>query len=141
MLTNIEKFSYLISLLDSTTAEAIVGLKLTAANYEEAVATFKRRFGGKQLIVNRHMDRLLQLENLSSTENLQGLRHLFDAVESNVRGLKSLGVSAESYGGLLSSILMSRLPSELCLIVSRELREGEWRFESVMEIFQREIEA
>ena len=140
-LTNIDKFSYLISLLESTAAEAIAGLKLTSANYEEAVATLRRRFGNKQLIINRHMDLLLQLDSVTSTNNLKGLRRLFDAVESNVRGLRSLGVLVESYGGLLSSILMSRLPQELRLIVSRELHEEEWKFETMMEIFQREIEA
>ena len=84
---------------------------------------------------------LLHLEAVTSTYNLKGLRQHFDAVESNVRGLKALGVSASSYGGLLSPILMSRLSSELRLIISRELTEEEWDIEVVMEILQREIEA
>ena len=140
-LTNIDKFSYLNSLLESTASEAVAGLTLTSANYDEAVATLKRRFGNKQSIVNRHMELLLHLEAVTSTYNLKGLRQLFDAVESNVRGLKALGVCASSYGGLLSPILMSRLPSELRLIISRELTEDEWDIEVVMEILQREIEA
>ena len=40
-LTRIDKFNYLSSLLESTAAEAISGLKLTAANYEEAIASLK----------------------------------------------------------------------------------------------------
>ena len=106
-LTNIDKFSYLNSLLESTASEAIAGLTLTSANYDEAIATLKRRFGNKQLIVNRHMDLLLHLETVSSIHNLKGVRRFFDAIESNVRGLRALGVEASSYGGLLSSILMS----------------------------------
>ena len=140
-LTNIDKFSYLNSLLESTASEAVAGLTLTSANYDEAVATLKRRFGNKQSIVNRYMELLLHLDAVTSTYNLKGLRQLFDAVESNVRGLKALGVSASSYGGLLSPILMSRLPAELRLIISRELTEEEWDIEVVMEILQREIEA
>ena len=38
-----------------------------------------------------------------------------------MRGLRALGVPSSSYGGLLSSILISKLPPELCLIISREL--------------------
>ena len=87
------------------------------------------------------MDILLRLEPVTSIHNLKGLRQLFDAVESNVRGLKALGVAASSYGGLLSPIQISRLPSELRLLLSRELKEDEWNLESVKEIFQREIEA
>ena len=141
VLSNVDKFNYLTSLLESTASEAIAGLTLTSANYDEAVATLKRRFGNKQSIINRHMDILLRLESVTSIHNLKGLRQLFDAVESNVRGLRALGVAASSYGGLLSRILISRLPSELRLILSRELREDEWNLESVREIFQREIEA
>ncbi len=140
-LTNIDKFSYLNSLLESTAAEAVAGLTLTSANYDEAVSTLKCRFGNKQSIVNRHMELLLHLEAVTSVHDLKGLRRLFDAVESNVRGLKALGVSASSYGGLLSPILMTRLPSDLRLVVSRELSEDEWDIEVIMQIVQREIEA
>ena len=140
-LTSIDKFSYLTSLLESTAAEAIAGLKLTSVNYDEAVATLYRRFGNKQCIINRHMELLLRLEAVTSTHDLKGLRQLFDTVESNVRGLRALGVAASSYGGLMSSILMGRLPSELRLIVSRELREDEWDLETMMGVLQREVEA
>ena len=98
-LTSIDKFNYLNSLLESVASEAISGLTLTSPNYEEAIATLKRRFGIKQLIVNRHMDLLLNLEAVTSQHNLKGLRHLFDMVESNVRGLRALGVPSSSYGG------------------------------------------
>ena len=40
-LTMINKFSYLNSLLESTASEAIAGVTLTPANYDEAVATLK----------------------------------------------------------------------------------------------------
>ena len=79
-LSSIDKFSYLISLLESAAAEAISGLTLTSANYEEAVVILKRRFGNKQMIVNRHMDLLLSLEAVTSQHNLKGLRKLIDVV-------------------------------------------------------------
>lgn len=139
-LTDIERFSYLSSLLESEAAEAIGGLTLTSANYAEAVGTLQRRFGNKQTIINRHMDILLHLEPVTFSYYLKGLRHL-DSVESNVRGLKALGVEASCYGGLLSSSLMSRLPSDLRLIVSRGLRKDAWSLDSMMEIFRKEIEA
>ena len=72
-LSSIDKFNYLNSLSESAAAEAIAVLTLTSANYEEAVATLKRRFGNKQLIVNRYMDLLLNLEAVTSQHNLKGL--------------------------------------------------------------------
>ena len=80
-LSNVDKFNYLSLLLDSTAADAISGLSLTAANYEEAVAILKKRFGNKQLIIGKHMDALLNLEGVVSQHNL---RHLYDIVESHV---------------------------------------------------------
>ena len=53
-LSGIDKINYLISLLESTVTGAIAGLTPTNANYEEAVATLKKRFGNPQLIINRH---------------------------------------------------------------------------------------
>ena len=87
------------------------------------------------------MDILLNLEAVTSQHNLRGLRHLFDIVEANVRGLRASGVPSDSYGGLLSSILMSRLPPELWLVIRREMSDEEWDFESIMKIIKREVDA
>ena len=75
-----------------------------SAKYEEAVATLRRRFGNTQLIVSKHMDALLNLPAVTSHYDLRGLRHLYDSVEAHVRGLRALGVPAESYGGLLEQV-------------------------------------
>lgn len=108
-LSNVDKFNYLNSLLESTAAESIAGLTLTSVNYDEAVATLKRRFGNTQLIVSKHMDVLLNLPITNSHHNIKGLGRLYDSVEVHVRGLRALGVTAVSYGGLLTSILMNKL--------------------------------
>ena len=118
-LSEVDKFNYLNSSLEGPASEAISGLKLTAANYLEAIAILRRRFGNKQQIITKHMDVLLTVEPITSQSDLRGLRRLYDLVESQVRGLRSLGVASESYGSLLSSVLISKLPQELRLIVSR----------------------
>lgn len=92
-LAPIDKLNYLNSLLVKSACEAISGLSLTAANYDEAVAILKRRFGNKQLIINRHMETLLNINSVKSGLNIQALRQLHDLIESQVRSLKSLGVS------------------------------------------------
>ena len=59
-LDDIDKFNYLHGLLQQTALEAISGLSLTSANYQEAVAILQKRFGIKPLIVAKHMDALIQ---------------------------------------------------------------------------------
>ena len=57
----------------------------------------------------------------------EALHQLYDHLEFKVRSLKSLEVPVDSYGNLLSSLLMNRLPQEFCLIVTREIGGGEWK--------------
>lgn len=125
VLSSVDKFNYLTSLLESSAAEAIAGLTLTTENYDEAIATLKKRFGNPQLIVNRHMEALLSIAAVTTHHDVKGLRKLHDSVEAHVRGLRALGVLPDSYGGLLTSVLVNKLPPEVRLIVSRATT-GTW---------------
>ena len=86
------------------------------------------------------MDLLLNVDAVTSDQNLKGLRHLYDHIESNVRSLKSLGVTSENYGSLLASILMNKLPQELKLIITRK-RDEDWNLDSILGEIEKEIEA
>ena len=57
-----DKFHYLSSLLEGPASAAIARLKLTAPNYDEAFDTLTKRYSNVQLIIDQHMDTLLQLE-------------------------------------------------------------------------------
>ena len=66
---------------------------------------------------------------------------LNDNVEAHIRGLRAPGIPAETYGGLLTPVLINKLPSEIHLIVSREMSAGNWDLDGVMKILEREVEA
>ena len=121
--------------------EAISGLTLTDGNYDEAIEILRKRFGNKQLIINKHMEQLLNVDGVSSQHDVKGLRHLYDVIESNVRSLKSLDVKAESYSSLLSSVLMNKLPSELRLTASRKFGDTDsWDFSALLKVIE-EVQA
>ena len=140
-LSVVDKFNYLRSLLEGAAREAIAGLALTAANYDGAVDVLKKRFGNKQQIIARHMDALLNAEAVTSQHHLKSLRRLYDSMETHVRGLKALGVASDSYGSLLMSVLLNKLPQELRLLFSRKVGEGSWSLDTLMEELRIEIEA
>ena len=140
-LSGIEKFNYLRSLLQGPALDAIAGLTLTDANYMEAVEVLTKRFGNKQLIIDRYMEVLLSVEAVTSDSNLKALRHLYDTVEAQVRGLKSMGVEAETYGALLSSVVLGKIPHEIRLVISRELGDGERKLEDLMKNLLSELQA
>ena len=62
-------------------------------------------------------------------------------MEVHVRGLKALGVSSKSCGSLLSSVLMNKIPQDLHLIVSREIKGGDWELDLLLKVLHQEPEA
>ena len=139
--TDIEKFNYLNSLLESSAREAISGFSLTAANYREAISLLKKRFGIKQHIVDKHLEVLFSIEPVVSANNVSGLRRLFDTVTSHIRSLESLNVQPVTYASTFCPKLLTKLPSELRLIVSRTLRDDEWSVASLLTAIEQEVTA
>ena len=89
----------------------------------------------------KHMDTLIHVDPVTAANNVRGLRRLYDLVESNVRRLASLGVEANSYGGPLASVLISKIPQELQLIVSRKLGNKDWDLDELMTTFGEKLQA
>ena len=139
-LSEVDKFNYLRSLVERTARDAISGLTLTAANYKEAIQILQRRFSSKQHIISRHMNVLLNLDPVTST-SAKALCHLYDRIESNIRGLKSLGVDSATYGSLLSPVLLGKLPSDVRLVISRKVPEEDWTLDALLENVELEVVA
>ena len=136
-LTAVDKFNCLKSLLERSAYDAIAGLTLSAANYSEAVEILQK---GLQMIIAKHMETLLNVEAVSSDHHLRDLRRLFDTTESHIRSLKSLGVEATTYGAMLSSVLLAKLPPDLRLLVSRKVSSSEEiNIEDLLRLFEEEL--
>ena len=60
------------------------------------------------MIVNKHMDDLINIAPVKANHDLRGFRQLYNLVEVHVRGRKALGAPSASYGSLLSSVLMNK---------------------------------
>ena len=87
------------------------------------------------------MEILMNVEAINSSRDLRALRQLHDFVESHVRSLGALGADPTTYGNLLSSVLLNKLPSELQLIISRKLADDECDLTSLLKIMGEEVEA
>ena len=59
----------------------------------------------------------------------------------NVEAVKSLGVDSTSYGTLLSSVLLNKLPPDLRLIVSRKVASSELDMDNLLQAFEEELAA
>ena len=66
---------------------------------------------------------------------------MYDLIEQNIRGLKTLGISSKEYGSLLLPILMSRLLQEFKLVLTRNVPKDKWSLDSLLLAFKEELEA
>lgn len=140
-ISSVDKFNYLKGLLDGSAASAITGLSLTGENYETAVDILKKRFANPQLLISSHMDALLKLHSSTSSTDIKSTRRLYDTIESHIRSLQNLGVESKSYGSLLVPVIMSKIPEEMRLIVSRKFDQNTWDIDGMLEAFKTELEA
>ena len=81
------------------------------------------------------------MQAVASDTHLKDLRELYDQAEANIRSLKALGVEPVSYGAMLSSVLLSKLPSDLRLIVRRKVSAEDLNMEAILETFEQELTA
>ena len=85
-LSGVQKFNYLISLLGGAALEAVAGLALTDENYDQAITihVLQKRFRGTQQIISKHMEALLQIESVSSSQNVKALWRQFDNINTHI---------------------------------------------------------
>ncbi|GFW79584.1 DUF1758 domain-containing protein [Trichonephila clavipes] len=112
-LNDVDKFSYLKSVVTSDAELAIRGLTLTSENYAKAIKILENRFGRKERIADFHMNRLLNLTPVRKSFDVIALRNLYDQLEINIKGLESLEISPDSYSCLLFPIIMKAIPPDL----------------------------
>ncbi|GFS65861.1 uncharacterized protein TNCV_390871 [Trichonephila clavipes] len=136
-LTKVDKFSYLKSLLGGAAGNVVNGFALSDDNYDNALILLKERFGREGIVVNAHMSKLLNLYPVKDSNNVIGLRKLYDICKIQIRSLESLDVTSGMYGHLLQPILLKLLPEDLVLDFNRkQLGKKEESTFDVMELLQ-----
>ena len=117
-LSAVRKMNYLVNSLEGPAYKAIEGLAIFDENYEKAVEILKSRFGRSQEVICSHMQESLKLQS-HPNDHVAWIRAMYDNIVVQVQGLESLGISSENYGPLLIAVIMTRLPEDIQLQVSR----------------------
>ena len=140
-MSDVDKMNHLKSLCQGQAALCISGFSVTAANYSAAVKCLKERFGDKRVIVNCHMDSLVNLQPVRSENDIKGIRFLFDKVQSHLRVLEALDVQKETYSQLLVPVLTKKIPHSLMIDMSKQMEKKTWDLETLLIILQDELKA
>ena len=83
----------------------------------------------------------MNMNPISSDRHLKDQRQLYSHTESHIRSLRSLGIEATSYGTLLSPVLLTKLPPELRLIMSRKVFDSNLDMDALLSTFEEELPA
>ena len=137
-LDNVQKFNYLKSYLYGNAARALDGLAATSENYAEAVEMLCDRFGNKQVIISSHMRKFDEIKTVRNISDLNGLRNLYDQIESNVRSLQTVGVLSQSYESWLTPKILQCIPEELRISLMRTL-QGTWSLDVLLKELKAEL--
>ena len=81
-ISNIQRMSCLNGILKDEAAHTIAGLPMTSDNYIKATELLKERFGQKQVLINAHMESLINIP--SPTNKTTNLREFYATCESNI---------------------------------------------------------
>lgn len=136
-LSAVQKLTYLRSQLHGSAAKVISGLTLTSASYEHSIALLKDRFGQPHKLIHAHMQALLELP--SPIDTLSSLETFYDAVEGHVRSLSSLRKPVESFGDMLVTVILNKLPDKTRKNVVREHRSGAWTLDTLQRAIKQEL--
>ncbi|KFM63037.1 hypothetical protein X975_02648, partial [Stegodyphus mimosarum] len=141
-LLKLSKFQYLKSLLTGAAYNVVSGFDLTDENYDECLKLLNERYGRRDIIINCHINKILNLEPVKSSNNIRGLRNLYDKCEIHIRNLKSMGVTTGTYGHLLLPILLKLLPENMVLEFYKKKNTGkEYEINDLLEFIREDLRA
>ena len=63
---------------------------------------------------------MLTCKRCSTSNNHSSLQTFYDTIENHMRGLSSLGKSPDTYGSLLTPIILTKLPNEIKKNLARQ---------------------
>ena len=117
-LPTVSKFSYLKDALYGEAARAIKGFSLTEANYPKAIEKLNERFGRKDIIIQSHLQGLLNLDVATkhppgSPGYIPSLWNFYDDVCAHVLSIEGLGIEQSKCETFLVPIILFRIPPNI----------------------------
>ncbi|XP_076377131.1 uncharacterized protein LOC117220354 [Megalopta genalis] len=107
-LNDIDRFNYLTSALSGSAARVIESYSVSASNYKLAWERLRERYDNPRLLVNHHLNSLLDLEQLKRPCS-KGLSEFADTAINNIRALESLLTPEQFRDALISKCLAKKL--------------------------------
>ena len=136
-LTPVQKLNYLRAQLHGDAARVIGDFPLSDSNYPHCVTLLRERFGQQYKLVDAHMEALLNVSPPSNS--LTSLQAFYDTIQNHIRALSALGKQSDSYGPLLTTVILGKLPSDTKIRMARDHYDSEWTIHELLDSVLKEI--
>jgi hypothetical protein len=135
-LSDVEKFSYLRSLLCGEALQIVSGFTLTNTNYRQALDVLSERYGQPHKITNAYMQMLM---DLPAPKSIPNIRVYINKIETYMRSLESLGTYPDTYAALLVPTIMKKLPQEFLREITRQNGGDHWDIRTICRAIKTEL--
>lgn len=119
------KFQYLIqaTVPKSAAHDLVTSFPPTSENYPKAIKYLKSRFGNDKILVEVYVRELLKLVVNNSNNRKSTISTLYDKLQTQLRGLESLGVTSDKYAAMLYPLVESALPDDILKAWQRSMNQ------------------
>ena len=131
-LPDVQKLSYLRSLLKGEANRSVEGLALTAKKYDAAVDILRQRYGSPEELIFLSIQSLLNLEKLD-------LVALKDSLLSHIRSLEALDVSSKTYDVISTPLMLSEQPESVRMEWALTFEHHEGDFSHLLQFLNSDI--
>ena len=109
----VSKFNYLQTLLTGKAKDLIQGLSPSVTSYKEAIEILTDEYSNKDVIVDKHVQNLMQLSKFNDRNDSKSMRNFYNSILTTVRSLQSLSVEPESYELIVKNTIHRCLPQNV----------------------------
>lgn len=106
-LTNPQKYQYLIGVLAGEAREVIEGYD--NENYEQAWQLLKNTYDNEMLIIDTHLEQLINFPNVSKEDKIDSMRQLVWHIQRHTAALKSLQQPVEQWDTVILHLAKKKL--------------------------------
>ncbi|XP_077297231.1 uncharacterized protein LOC143918975 [Arctopsyche grandis] len=106
--SQIARFQYLLGSLKGEPQRLVDGLELASDSFTSAWSILDQRYNNKKIVVQYHLQALLEAEPVVSNNHVS-LRRLIDDANMHVRALVNLGVRVETWNEILVMFITRKL--------------------------------
>lgn len=108
-LTAVQKHQYLIGVLQGEALSVIQGFKISNENYESAWKLLKDTYDNNTIIIQNHLDELLNLPEIKRENKADAIRKFIWHIQTHVSALKTLALPVDEWDTILVHIAKKKL--------------------------------